>query len=244
MKARLKLIAVWIITERYLSILSQGLNKPLATSTQSQLCCFHVLILSHFTSRLVDLPQQDLIKLCRPSLQILFGEKRKMQFHRGMVHFFSFFIYYLRHGRNKTYRESQIEQNSQAMYTWPYFLNYLPSAAPLKEAESVLDVPSHDSCKAILQVWFSQLFFNALLVCPLISPLVWVCLSTHKKYNLTWANFVRTSNDIFSKAKFVDKGWLWIYSSWNVYVVCPRLGWLYASASLWRQEENPTCVLF
>lgn len=95
-----------------------------------------------------------------------------------------------------------------ATYTWPCFLNYLPSAAPLKKAESVLYVPSHDSCKAILQGWFSQLFFNALLVCPLISPLVSVCLSTHKKYNLTCNDFVRRTNDIFSKAKFVDKGWI------------------------------------
>lgn len=102
-----------------------------------------------------------------------------------------------------------------ATYTWPCFLNYLPSAAPLKKAESVLYVPAHDSCKAILQGWFSQLFFNALLVCPLISPLVSLCLSTHKKYSLTCNNFVRKTNDIFfSKAKFVDKGW--IHSSWNV----------------------------
>lgn len=96
-----------------------------------------------------------------------------------------------------------------ATYTWPCFLNYLPSAGPLKKAESVLYVPAHDSCKAIHQGWFSQLFFNALLVCPLISPLVSVCLSTHKKYSLTCNNFVSKTNDIFfSKAKFVDKGWI------------------------------------
>lgn len=121
-----------------------------------------------------------------------------------------------------------------ATYTWPCFLNYLPSAAPLKKAESVLYVPSHDSCKAILQGWFSQLFFNALLVCPLISPLVSVCLSTHKKYNLTCNDFVRRTNDIFSKAKFVDKGW--IHSSWNV--VCHR----YASALLcWKTIPHVLC---
>lgn len=127
------------------------------------------------------------------------------------------------------------------MYTWPCFLNYLLAAAPLMEAESVLHVPSHDSCKAILQVgvwfFFPQLFFNALLVCPLISPPVWVCLGAQKKYNLTCDNFVRGANDIFSKAKFVDKGW--ICSSWNVYVVCLRR----VSAWLCWQEDNYTFAL-
>lgn len=89
-----------------------------------------------------------------------------------MVHYFSpFFIYYL------TWQEQNIpgeldRAKLPAMYTRPCFLNYLPLAAPLKETESVLCVPSHDSCEAILQVWFLQLFFSALLVCPLISPLV------------------------------------------------------------------------
>lgn len=142
--------------------------------------------------------------------------------------FFSFFIYYLRHGRNKTQRESDGAKLS-ATYTWPCFLNYLPSAAPLKKAESVLYVPTHNSYKAILQVWFSQLFFKALVVCPLISPLVSVCLSTYKKYNLTCNDFVRWTNAIFSKAKFVDKGWILLI--WNV--VCHK----YASA------VNSKCVL-
>lgn len=62
--------------------------------------------------------------------------------------------------------------------------------------------------KAILQGWFSQLFFNALLVCPLISPLVSPRLNTRKKYNLTCNFFVKGTNAIFSKANFVDKGWI------------------------------------
>lgn len=40
--------------------------------------------------------------------------ERKIQFSTEELHnLSSFFIYYLKHGRSKTYRESQIEQNSQ-----------------------------------------------------------------------------------------------------------------------------------
>lgn len=119
-KTRLKPIAVCIITEWYLTILNQGLNKPLAISTlweggkKSLLCCFHVLIRFYFTSRSLDLPQQDLIKLCSPVYKFCQETERKSNSPQssGTLFFFSFFIYYLRHGRNKTYRESQIEQNS------------------------------------------------------------------------------------------------------------------------------------
>ena len=47
-------------------------------------------------------------------LQILSGDRKKNPIlHRGMIHFFSFFIYYSRHGRNKTYGWSEKEQNFQ-----------------------------------------------------------------------------------------------------------------------------------
>lgn len=244
MKVRLKLIAVCIITGWYLSILSQGLNKPLAISTVWKgrkvtavlLPCSHSL---PFYLKAYGLTSTRPHQTLHPCLQILLGGRKKNPIlHRGMVHFFSFFFHILFETRQEQNILRELDRAKlPAMYTWLCFLNYLPSAVPLKEAESVLHVPSHDSSEAIVQVWFSQLFFNALLVCPLISPLLWVCFSTHNKYNLTCDNFVRRTNEFLSKAKFVDKWWLWIYSSWNVYVACLRFGWLYASASLCWQED-------
>lgn len=66
-KTRLKLIAVCIRTKRYLSILNQSLNKPLAISALwEEKKVTAVLILFYFISRLLDIPQQDLIKLLSP----------------------------------------------------------------------------------------------------------------------------------------------------------------------------------
>lgn len=246
-KTRLNLLAVCIITEPHLSILSQGLTKPLATSTLREgkkvtavlpPCSYSLPFYLEACGLTSTRPHQTL-QLC---LHILLGDRKKNPIlHRAMVHFFSFsffvFIYYLRHGRNKTYRESDWAK-LPALYTWPCFLNYLPSAAPLKEAESVLYVPSNDSCEAIHQVWFSRHFFNALLVCPLISPPERACLSTHLKYSLTCDNFVRRTSAIFSKAKLQDKRWLWVYLSWNVYVACLGFGWWRAPTGLCLQHDQ------
>lgn len=147
-----------------------------------------------------------------------------------MVHFPPLFKYYLRHGWNKTYRESQIEQNLQhCIPGHAFWIIYLQQ--PLWRRLQ-MHCMSLKAVKAILQGWFSQLFFNALLVCPLISPLVSPRLNTRKKYNLTCNFFVKGTNAIFSKANFVDKGW--IQSSWNV--VCHR----YDSASP-RWQHSSTC---
>lgn len=147
--------------------------------------------------------------------------------------FFSYIIWDM--ARNKTYQESQMEPKSQQPIPGhAFWIIYFQQ--PLWRRLAVYCMSLHMTAeKQYSQVWFSQLFFNALLVCPLISPLVRVCLSTHMKYNLTCDNFVTEPNDIFSKAKIVDKGWLWIYLSWNVYV---RLGWVYASASQSCQKDN------
>lgn len=71
--------------------------------------------------------------------------------------------------------------------------------------------------------FFSQLFFDARLACPLISPLVSVCLCAHKKHHLTCNSFFSGSNGIFI-FKFVDKG----QNSFN-WNVCHR----HASPLLW-----------
>lgn len=168
----------------------------------------------------------------------LFTEtERKNHSSTDMVHFFGFFFSYIiwDMARNKTYQESQMEPKSQQpIRGHAFWIIYFQQ--PLWRRLTVYCMSLHMTAeKQYSQVWFSQLFFNALLVCPLISPLVRVCLSTHMKYNLTCDNFVTEPNDIFSKAKIVDKGWLWIYLSWNVYV---RLGWVYASASQSCQKDN------
>ncbi len=228
MKARLKLIAFFILTEWYLLVRSQSLNKPPAISNlweekkKSLLCRFFVLILFHFTSRPLDIPQQDLIKLCSLFTNSVRRQKEKSNSLQRSGTLFSFFLSFF-HILFEMWQEQNIPREYDgaqhpAMYTWPSFLNYLLSASPLKKAGRILYVPSHDSYKAIPVVWFSQLSFNALVVCPLISPLVWVCLSIHKKIQLDLWQLCRKKRWHFSKTKFIDKGW--IYLSWNVYVVC------------------------
>lgn len=128
-----------------------------------------------------------------------------------------------------------------ALYTWPCCLNYLPLAAALKGATSVLCVP--ESWTATSQGCFSPLVFNALLLRPLIPPLVSLFHNTRKKYNLTRNFFVEGANTIFfffcfvsffSKASFIDKGW--VHSTWNL--VCHR-----ASASLCWQHNSTSCLI-
>lgn len=172
-KTRLKLIAVCIITERCLSILSQSLNKPLAIPPprerrgEIKVIAAMLLPCSHsppFYLKSLDLSQQDLITLCSPVYKFCQETERKIQFSTEERYIFfsiSFHILF------ETWQEQNILRESDraklpAMYTWPCFLNYLLAAAPLKEAESVRHVPSHDSCKAILQVGFG-FFFTALL---------------------------------------------------------------------------------
>lgn len=143
----------------------------------------------------------------------------------------------------ETWQEQNIPRESDraklpAMYTWPCFLNYLPLAAPLKEAESVLYVPSHDSCKAPLRVWFFTAHLKGSAGLPFnFTSSVRLPLFP-KEIQLDLWQFCQGTNDIFSKAKFV---WQRVDSSWNCYVyVCLR----YGSASLCWLEDNFTCVLF
>ena len=89
--------------------------SPSEREKKSLQCCFHVLILSHFTSRPLDLPQQDLIKL-ELCLQMLLGDREKTPIlHRGMVLFFPFHILFETWKAQNIPRESDRAQ-LQAMY--------------------------------------------------------------------------------------------------------------------------------
>ncbi len=180
-------LAVCIKTEKYWSVLSQSLNQPLVISNLWEGEKSHGCAASMFSFFSI-LPQGLWTYLNKTSSNsaALFTnsvrrQKEKIQFSTEEWYTFFFHILF------ETWQEQNIPRESDraqlpAMYTCPCFLNYLLSAVPaLKKAESVLYVPSYDSYKTIPRVWFSQLFFNALLVCPLISPLVWVCLSNNKK---------------------------------------------------------------
>lgn len=128
---------------------------------------FYVKAPGHSSTR----PHQNLQPPC---LHILLGDtERKIQSSTDCCFTFPpLFKYHWRHGWNKTYWGSQIGEGKKdaALYTWPCCLNYLPLAAALKGATSVLYVP--ESWTATSQGCFSPLVFNALLVRPLIPPLV------------------------------------------------------------------------
>lgn len=179
---------------------------------------FYVKAPGHSSTR----PHQTLQPPC---LHILLGDtERKIQSSTDCCFTFPpLFKYHWRHGWNKTYWGSRIGEGKKkkdtALSTWPCCLNYLPLAAALKGATSVLYVP--ESWTATSQGCFSPLVFNALLVRPLIPPLVSLFHNTRKKYNLTCNFFVEGANTIFffllcfvfSKANFIDKGW--VHSTWK-----------------------------
>lgn len=118
-KTRLKLIAVCIITERYLSILSQGFTKPLVSSTlweRKSHCCAACMF--SFSSILPQGLWTYLNKTSSDSAALLTNsvrrQKEKIQFSTEEWYTFSLlFSYIIWHGRNKTYCESQTEQNFQ-----------------------------------------------------------------------------------------------------------------------------------
>lgn len=148
-----------------------------------------------FISRHLDKTSSDSAALLTNSVRR--GEEKSNSSQRCCTHIpslFFFFIHYLRHDRNKIYRESQMVQNSELHIPgYTFWIIY-----PLQSLWSRLGVYCMSlSMTAIKQVWFSQLFFDARLVCPLISPLVSVCLCAHKKYNLTCNSFFRGTNDFF-----------------------------------------------
>lgn len=93
-KWRLEVIVVCIITERYLTILSHGLNKLLAFSTgeKSRSCAAsHSLPFYLNASGLTSTRPHQTLQLC---LQILLGDGKKNPIlHREMVHFFLSFSY-------------------------------------------------------------------------------------------------------------------------------------------------------
>lgn len=107
-------------------------------------------------------------------------------------------------------------------------LNYLPAAASLKTAECTL-------CPFTWQLWSnspSLVFaasFNALLVCPLISPPVWVRRGTYLKYNLTCDNFVRSTDDVFFKGKVCSQRVA--VDLFKLKCLCLRLAWRNASSA-------------
>lgn len=83
-------------------------------------------------SGLTSIRPRQTLQLC---LQILLGDGKKNPIlQRGMVHFFPLFFHILFETRQEenTVRESERAKLS-AKYTWPCFLNYLPSAAPFEE---------------------------------------------------------------------------------------------------------------
>lgn len=114
--------------------------------------------------------------------------------------YFSFFIYYLRHGRNKTYKERQRVQNShQCIPGSSFWIIYLQQ--PFWRRHRVYFMWLRMTAEnQYSKVWFSELF-NALLVCPLISPPVQVCLSTHLKTTWPVTSLSQEPMKFFSKAK-------------------------------------------
>lgn len=156
-------------------------------------CCFVVLILFYLNAS--GHPSTGPHQTLQPCLQILLGGRKENPIlHREVVQklfafFPPFFIHYLRHNKHKISRESQMEQNSPQHIPGCAFWIIYPQQSLWSRLGVYCTSLSMTVVKQYSQVWFSQLFFDARLLCPLISPLVSGCLCAQEKYNLTCNSF-------------------------------------------------------
>lgn len=211
-KTRLKLIAVCIITERYLSILSQGFTKPLVSSTlweRKSHCCAACMF--SFSSILAQGLWTYLNKTSSDSAALFTNsvrrQKEKIQFSTAEWYtFLSFFhILFDMAGTKHTVRVRQSKTSSNVYLAM--FSELFTFSSPFEgDWECTM-------CPFTWQLWSNSpsLVFTALLQCSAGLPFNFTSGVRMPQYpyeiQLTYGNVVRRTNDIFfQKAKFVDKG--------------------------------------